>query len=98
MNQKRLIAGLIVPGGGSLLQGRWGEALLGLWTVGMLVALAIVALVAANRPEAVDAASVTDAVRALAWPLRIPPTVPVTAALALAVHGLCAWGAARDRE
>ena len=24
--------------------------------------------------------------------------MPVTAALALAVHGLCAWGAARDRE
>jgi len=97
MNRKILIAGLIIPGGGSLLRGAWGHALLGLWTVTMLVALATVALVAANAPTAVDSASVTSAARMLAWPLRIPPTVPVTVALALAVHGLCAWGAARDR-
>lgn len=97
MNRTRLIVGLLLPGGGSLLRGQWGQALLGLGTVALLAGLAAVALVAANRSEAIDGASLTDALLALTWPLRVPPTVPVTAAMALAVHILCAWGAAREQ-
>lgn len=94
-----LIAGLAAPGLGSLLRGRLGEAALALWGVAFLVASALVDLAVWNGAGPFSGGSRQfDLIAALARvPARpiLPPTVPVTLLLALAVHLVAAWGAAR---
>ncbi|MFZ4576831.1 MAG: hypothetical protein ACOYOB_00435 [Myxococcota bacterium] len=96
MNRKLLTLGLIFPGAGSLLRGRWLDAGLALWTVLFLVALTVAGLLDANlqgRELPLDPRAALDL---LPKHPRITPQVAVTGIAALATHLLTAFGPARN--
>jgi hypothetical protein len=100
MRKGLLIAGLLVPGLGSLLRGRLGEAVVALWTVVFFLAVAVVDLAVWNGAGPFSGATarkfdVVAAIQFMPQHLNIPPTVPLAVVLALAVHVLAAVGAAR---
>lgn len=90
-----LALGLIVPGGGSLAHGRWGEALLTAWTVAYCVATALVGLAVRNDSGFHAPLQVLPMLANLPWPPEVTPSTGLCAVLAVTVHVGCAWLAAR---
>lgn len=93
-----LWAGLLLPGLGSLVRGRWLDALLAAWCVGTLLLVAAVEVAVWNGGAQGSSLDLLAAFRQLhGWP-RLVPAVPTTLLFALTVHLLSAFGAARQPD
>lgn len=102
MDKRLLVAGLLLPGLGSLLRGRLAEAVIALWTVAFFLAIALVDLAVWNGAGPYSGATgrtfdVTAILVAVPMRMIVPPTVPLVLVLALTAHLLAAVGGARNR-
>lgn len=95
-NPAILAAGLLLPGGGALLRGRIGEAVLTAATVAYFAATALVGLIVHNHAGFPSAHHWLRTLAALPWPPQVAPATALCGLIAVTVHAGCAWAAARE--
>ena len=94
-NLPLLVAGLLLPGGGLLIQRRWLDAALCAVGASFVILCGFIDFVVSNRMGYPAPMRVFTELATLPAPMRVAPTFPVALLYGLTIHLTAAWLAAR---